>query len=61
VTRADEGAPLALAIEPIRHALLWSAARIRDPGITWLHSRLGPLVKRRFANVVEQPARQIRP
>lgn len=53
--------PVPFPIEPIPHALLWSAARTRDPEITWLRKRLRPLVKRRFANLVDQPARQIRP
>lgn len=38
------------AIEPIPHALLWSAGRSRDPEITWLRNRLRPLVKTRFAS-----------
>lgn len=49
------------AIEPIPHALLWSAARTQDPEITWLRNRLRPLVRRRFANAVDLPARQFRP
>ena len=37
------------AIEPIAHALLWSAAHARDPEIAWLRGKLRPIVKRRFA------------
>lgn len=53
--------PVPFAIEPIPHALLWSAARTQDPEITWLRNRLRPLVQSRFANVVDLPARQIQP
>jgi len=37
------------ALEPIPHALLWSAARTGDPEVAWLRQRLQPLVKRRFS------------
>jgi hypothetical protein len=36
-------------IEPLPHALLWSAARGNDPEIAWLRDRLRPLVKAVFA------------
>jgi DNA-binding transcriptional LysR family regulator len=39
-----------IAIEPLPHVLLWSAARSRDPEIAWLRGRLRPIVKRRFAS-----------
>jgi DNA-binding transcriptional LysR family regulator len=38
------------SIDPIPHAMLWSAARSRDPEITWLRNRLRPIVKRSFAS-----------
>jgi len=37
------------ALEPIPHALLWSAGRSHDPEIAWLRAKLRPIVKRRFA------------
>jgi DNA-binding transcriptional LysR family regulator len=37
-------------IEPLPHALLWSAGRGTDPETAWLRDRLGPIVKSRFAN-----------
>jgi DNA-binding transcriptional LysR family regulator len=36
------------AIEPLPHALLWSAAR-KEPEIMWLRNRLRPIVQKRFA------------
>lgn len=36
-------------LEPIPHAMLWSAGRARDPEIAWLRNRLRPLVKASFA------------
>jgi DNA-binding transcriptional LysR family regulator len=37
-----------IAIEPLPHALLWSAGHSRDPEVFWLRSRLRPIVRRRF-------------
>ena len=41
------------ALEPIPHALLWSAARAGDPEVAWLRQRLQPLVKRRFSSAAD--------
>ncbi len=41
------------SIDPIPHALLWSAGRTKDPEITWLRRRLGPIVKRRLASLTD--------
>jgi DNA-binding transcriptional LysR family regulator len=35
-------------IAPLPHAMIWSASRSRDPGMTWLRDRLRPLVKSSF-------------
>jgi DNA-binding transcriptional LysR family regulator len=41
------------ALEPIPHALLWSAAQAGDPEVAWLRQRLQPLVKRRFSSAAD--------
>lgn len=41
------------ALEPIPHALLWSAARAGDPEVAWLRQRLQPLVKSRFSSAAD--------
>jgi DNA-binding transcriptional LysR family regulator len=41
------------SIDPIPHTMLWSAARARDPEITWLRYRLRPIVKGRFENLAD--------
>jgi DNA-binding transcriptional LysR family regulator len=60
LTMADTLRPFGLesrrvpfAIDPIPHAVLWSAGRAKDPEITWLRNRLRPIVKSRFASLVE--------
>jgi hypothetical protein len=53
-------------IDPLPHAMLWSAARGNDPEIAWLRSRLRPIVRSNFANVTncssgqKQPRRPMR-
>ena len=36
-------------IDPLPHAILWSAQRGRDPEIAWLRDQLRPIVKSKFA------------
>jgi DNA-binding transcriptional LysR family regulator len=45
--------PVPFVIDALPHAMLWSAGRLKDPEISWLRSRLGPMVKRKFASVAE--------
>jgi DNA-binding transcriptional LysR family regulator len=58
ITMADALGPFDLefrrvpfAIDPIPHAMLWSAGRSKDPEITWLLNRLRPIVRRKFAGL----------
>ena len=37
-------------IEPLPHAMLWSAGRSNDPEIKWLRERFEPIVRSQFAN-----------
>ena len=37
-------------IEPLPHAMLWSASRGNVPEFTWLRDRLGPIARSKFAN-----------
>jgi DNA-binding transcriptional LysR family regulator len=43
-------------IDPLPHAMLWSAGRSNDPEITWLRDRLRPIVESRFANPASELA-----
>jgi len=36
------------SIDPLPHAMLWSAGRSNDPEIAWLRDRLRPIVKSKF-------------
>jgi LysR family transcriptional activator of mexEF-oprN operon len=41
--------PVPFPIDPLPHAMLWSAQRGRDPEIAWLRDQLRPIVKSTFA------------
>lgn len=41
--------PVPFPIDPLPHAMLWSARRGSDPEIAWLRDRLRPIVKSKFA------------
>jgi DNA-binding transcriptional LysR family regulator len=41
--------PVPFAIDPLPHAMLWSAHRGRDPEIAWLREQLRPIAKSTFA------------
>jgi DNA-binding transcriptional LysR family regulator len=41
--------PVPFPIDPLPHAMLWSAQRGRDPEIAWLRDQLRPIVKSKFA------------
>jgi DNA-binding transcriptional LysR family regulator len=41
--------PVPFPIDPLPHAMLWSAQRGRDPEIIWLRDQLRPIVKSTFA------------
>ena len=41
--------PVPFPIDPLPHAMLWSAQRGRDPEIAWLCDHLRPIVKSTFA------------
>jgi LysR family transcriptional activator of mexEF-oprN operon len=43
--------PVPFPIDPLPHAMLWSAQRGRDPEIAWLRGHLRPIVKSKFAGV----------
>jgi DNA-binding transcriptional LysR family regulator len=43
--------PVPFVLEPLPHALLWSASRTGDPETAWLRAKLRPIAKRRFASV----------
>jgi DNA-binding transcriptional LysR family regulator len=50
-------------IDPLPHAMLWSATRGNDPEIAWLRNRLKPIVRSKFvdlANCFPPDARQRR-
>jgi len=42
--------PVPFPIDPLPHAMLWSAQRGRDPALAWLRDQLRPVVKSKFAN-----------
>jgi DNA-binding transcriptional LysR family regulator len=42
--------PVPFPIDPLPHAMLWSAQRSRDPEIAWLRDQLRPVVKNKFAS-----------
>jgi DNA-binding transcriptional LysR family regulator len=42
--------PVPFPIDPLPHAMLWSAQRGRDPEIAWLRDQLRPVVKSKFAS-----------
>ena len=44
-----ESRPVPFSIDPLPHAMLWSARRGSDPEIAWLRDRLRPIVKSKFA------------
>jgi DNA-binding transcriptional LysR family regulator len=44
-----ESRPVPFPIDPLPHAMLWSARRGSDPEIAWLRDRLRPIVKSKFA------------
>src|SRR5215813_58290 len=41
--------PVPFPIDPLPHAMLWSAQRGPDPEIAWLRDQLRPIVKSKFA------------
>lgn len=43
--------PVPFPIDPLPHAMLWSAQRGRDPEIAWLRDQLRPIVKSKFASI----------
>jgi DNA-binding transcriptional LysR family regulator len=45
-----ESRPVPFPIDPLPHAMLWSARRGSDPEIAWLRDRLRPIVKRKFTD-----------
>ena len=44
-----ESRPVPFSIDPLPHAMLWSARRGSDPEIAWLRDRVRPIVKSKFA------------
>jgi DNA-binding transcriptional LysR family regulator len=42
--------PVPFPIDPLPHAMLWSAQRGRDPEIGWLRDQLRPIVQSKFAS-----------
>jgi hypothetical protein len=38
-------------IDPLPHAMFWSAQRSRDPEIVWLRDQFRPVVKSKFTGV----------
>lgn len=51
-----ESKPVPFLIEPLPHAMLWSAARSNDPEVTWLRERLELIVQSKFADPEDEPA-----
>jgi DNA-binding transcriptional LysR family regulator len=48
-----EAVPVPFPIEPLPHAMLWSASRGYGPDFIWLRDRLEPIARSRFANPAE--------
>jgi LysR family transcriptional regulator, mexEF-oprN operon transcriptional activator len=44
------------SIDPLPHAMLWSAGRGNDPEIAWLRDRIRPIVRSQFSTA-DRPAR----
>ena len=41
-------------IDPLPHAMLWSAARHNDPETAWLRARLKPIMRSKFTNLSDK-------